>query len=104
MNVSLVLSIFWIVYGILGLFGIENIPEKFKGTEYEKAYKRRGGISWIMLGVPGVILYFLFKSEIVMLSGWQRAAVYLICAIPAVIHASVTEIKFNKLLKNGERP
>ena len=41
MTVVLCLSVFWIIYGILGICGIQNIPEKYKGSDFEKEYNRR---------------------------------------------------------------
>ena len=41
MTVVLCLSVFWIIYGILGICGIQNIPEKYKGSDFEKEYKER---------------------------------------------------------------
>ena len=38
MEVLLMMSIFDIAYGIFGLFGKMNIPEKFKGHEWTKDY------------------------------------------------------------------
>ena len=38
MDVLLIMSIFWIGYGILGIFGIQNIPAKYKGHSWTKDY------------------------------------------------------------------
>lgn len=35
----LILSIFFIFYGILGLFGIQNIPEVYRDTEFAESYQ-----------------------------------------------------------------
>ena len=45
MEVLLIMSIFDICYGILGLFGKMNIAEKFKGHEWTKDYIRKQGIT-----------------------------------------------------------
>lgn len=41
MGVILVLSIFWIGYGIVGLIGFQNIPAKYKGHSWTKDYIRK---------------------------------------------------------------
>ncbi len=35
------LSIFFIIYGVLGLFGIQRVPHRLKGKEYEKKDKKK---------------------------------------------------------------
>lgn len=45
----LFLSIFWIVNGVLGLFGVQFIPEEYRGTDFEREYKRYRGIGWLLL-------------------------------------------------------
>ena len=62
MEVLFAMSIFDICYGILGLFGKMNIPEKFKGHEWTKDYIRGLAFSNILLGIPYLILYFAFRQ------------------------------------------
>ena len=58
------IGIFWCIYGILGLFGIQNIPEKYKrGTEFEKEYKRFRGINWLILGVSLLFLCLIIHDR-----------------------------------------
>lgn len=57
MNVFLLLGFFWIVYGIAGLFGYQRIPERCKNQSWTEQYIRSSGITWLMLGIPWVLLY-----------------------------------------------
>ena len=59
MKVLLFMSVFWTLYGIAGLFGYQNIPKKFKGYSWTKEYICLQGITWLMLGVPLLMLYFV---------------------------------------------
>ncbi len=92
----LFLGCFWIIYGILGLFGIQNIPNKYKNKEWTLKYKRSKGIVWIILGIPYVIFYFIYqKLGMELMVG---AIVLLIFSLPALIYALLLEHRYNKLL------
>lgn len=40
MDVTLFLNIIWIIYGIAGLLGYQNIPKKYKGYSWTVQYKQ----------------------------------------------------------------
>lgn len=84
MDSVLFMSIFWIIYGILGIFfGIQVIPKKYKGSPYEREYKKNRGISWILLGIPYLIIDILAvntsmeRNQVVML--------LIVCSIPSLV-------------------
>lgn len=94
MLTTLLMSIFWIVYGTLGLFGIQVIPEKHRGTEYEMDYKRRSGLAWIMIGIPYLAAYFFLKNLALGLR--CEVLVLIIIAVPGLIFSFLTDKKYNK--------
>ena len=64
MNILLFMSVFWTLYGIAGLFEYQNIPKRFKGYSWTKEYIRHQGITWLMLGVPLLMLYLIVNHFI----------------------------------------
>ena len=97
MEVLFAMSIFDICYGILGLFGKMNIPEKFKGHEWTKDYIRGLAFSNILLGIPYLILYLAFRQYD---PGYLKMFLFIILSgLPALIFIIFHEIKYNKLLK-----
>ena len=99
MEVLFVMSIFDICYGIFGLFGKMNIPEKFKGYEWTKDYIRGLAVSYILLGIPYLILYLAFRQYD---PGYLKMILFIILSsLPALIFIIFHEIKYNKLLKKN---
>lgn len=100
MNGLLVMSIFWIGYGILGLFGIQNIPSKYKGHAWTKDYIRRQGITWLIVGVPWLAFYlvctFLIHEAEVSLG--IELLVLTALSLPAIIITFIWERKYKALL------
>ena len=97
MEVLLMMSIFDICYGILGLFGKMNIAEKFKGHEWTKDYIRGLAFSNILLGIPYLILYLAFRQYD---PGFVKMFIFIILSgLPSLILIIFHETKYNKLLK-----
>ena len=97
MEVILFTSLFYIGYGIMGLFGKMNIPEKFKGYEWTKNYMKELGCADILLGIPWLILYFAFKQYD---PGFGLTLVLIILlALPSLINVICIEKKYLKLIK-----
>ena len=97
MEVIFFTSLFNIGYGIFGLFGKKNIPEKFKGHEWTKNYMKELGTSDILLGVPWLILYFAFKQYDP--GYWTIFLLIILLALPSFFLVIHIERKYNKLLK-----
>lgn len=97
MYTMLALSVFWICYGILGLFGVQKIPEKYRNAEFAKDYKRFSGTGWLLLGLPQFILWIVIHNMDI--SPLGIGAIMLLCAIPAVVYAYIGEKKFRKQLE-----
>lgn len=100
MNVLLYMSIFWIGYGILGLFGIQNIPAKFKGHTWTNAYKRTQGLNWLILGLPWLVFYFVSTRHIpdTDLNAAFEILIYVILSFPALIASFVWGRKYKASL------
>ena len=103
MNILLFMSVFWTLYGIAGLFGYQNIPKKFKGYSWTKEYIRLQGITWLMLGVPLLMLY-LFVNHLIPeenLNAELLVLSMLVLAIPSIVFTYKWEKKYEKMLKDG---
>jgi len=98
MTVLLCLSVFWIIYGMLGIFGIQNIPKKYKGSDFEKEYKRDRGISWLLLGIP-MFVFWLVVHNMEIINNVPFVIIMIAIALPSIIYDFMAERKYQKLLK-----
>ena len=100
MGVILVLSIFWIGYGIAGLIGFQNIPAKYKGHSWTKDYIRKQGVTWLVLGLPwfGFYLVRTFVVAEANISTRMVVVILLLLAIPALITTIMLGRKYKALL------
>ena len=105
MKILLFMSAFWTLYGIAGLLGYQNIPKKFKGYSWTKEYIRLQGITWLMLGVPLLMLYFVVHYFIPEENLNAELLVFnmLVLASPSVIFTYKWEKKYEKMLKDGTK-
>ena len=100
MQIVMYMSIFWILYGIAGLFGIQNIPSKYKGYSWTKEYIRSQGISWLLIGVPWFILYLVYTFCLIEMNIDRGVIVLLIIllAVPSIIYTFKWDKKYRDLL------
>ena len=77
-----VIGIFWIGYGILGILGIQNIPERYKYRSWTPDYIRMNGIAELLLGGGWLILGFVLRA--VSLPLLQELGLGLLFSLPAV--------------------
>ena len=105
MNILLFMSVFWTLYGISGLLGYQNIPKKFKGYSWTKEYIRLQGITWLMLGVPLLMLYLIVKCFIpeTNLNAELLVLSMLVLAIPSIVFTYKWEKKYEQMLKDGTK-
>lgn len=97
MSVLFMMGIFYIGYGILGLFGKMNIPEKFKGYDWTKDYMRNSAVANILLGIPWVVLHFAFEQYD---PGLLKMFIFVILsAVPSLVFIIYNENKYLKLIK-----
>ena len=97
MEVLFMMGVFYLGYGILGLFWKMNITEKFKCHEWTKNYSREIAISQFILAITWLVLSYVFgKIEI----GYgMMFLVIVLSALPSLIYVIIIEHKYRKLLK-----
>ena len=80
-----VLSIFWIGYGILGILGIQNIPERYRYRSWTSDYIRANGIGLVIFGISWFILgIVLTLYPLPLLQGFGLAVLF---SLPALGYA-----------------
>lgn len=100
MNIILFMGIFWSIYGLLGLFGVQVIPQKFKGKSWTKKYIRSCGLSWVLLGIPWLVAYLIIRNMDI--NYYIVAAILIATAVPSVIYSAAYSRKYKTMLKNGQ--
>ena len=85
------ISVFWIGYGILGILGIQNIPERYRYRSWTPDYIRMCGIADLLLGGGWIILSFVLRA--VSLTLLQEMGLVLLFALPAVGYALYADRK-----------
>ena len=100
MYVILILSIFWSVYGILGLLGFQVIPEEYKGKAWTTKYIRCRGLSWIILGLPWLAVHLI--AGYIRANKYVELGILIAIAIPSIIYSFAYEKKYKALLKNEQ--
>lgn len=101
MRVILWLGIFYTIYGFAGLLGLQNIPEKYKGKDWTKRYIRAKGISWLMIGIPWIVLYCNLNGKDI-----EKATVMILiilCGIPSVLYSYFNSRKYNAILRSEKK-
>lgn len=94
------MGIFYLVYGVLGLLGVQVIPEEYKGKPWTKSYIRCRGISWVILGIPWLVFYLIVRDmEINKMIG---VVILIAISLPSIIYSIVFERKYKALLKSEQ--
>jgi hypothetical protein len=97
----LILGVFWAVYGLLGLLGIQVIPPEYQDRKWTKEYQRRRGIGRLAIGLPWCVLAFVCR--------WlepSRPVIILllaVCSVPAILYSYRTERKYREMLQKEEK-
>ncbi len=100
MRVVLALGIFWTLYGAAGILGFQVIDRKYRNHDWTKSYIRVQGISWLMIGIPWIVLYLLtYGRDIAPL---VMCPIVLVCGIPSIILSVANERKYTRLLKEND--
>lgn len=97
MKILLIMSVFWIGYGILGILGVQNIPKKYKLTKYAKEYKKFAGTGWLLLGIPWFIIWIVTHN--IDISPLIIVFILVACAIPSAVYTYIGDKKFRKRLE-----
>lgn len=101
MGTLMYLSIFWILYGVLGLFGFQFVPSKFRGYSWTKTYIRYQGIGWLMLGIPWQILCFVVPK--MNISEGITIFLMIVTAMPSLICSIFVDTKYKRLLETENK-
>lgn len=89
MSVMLLLGIFWTLYGIAGLMGIQRIPPAYRGKRWARKYARTCGVGWLMIGIPWIILYLLCSYYEVR---WSATALFMVLvSLPSILYSTYIE-------------
>lgn len=99
MGVILGLGIFWTLYGAAGIFGFQVINEKYRNHDWTASYIRYRGRSWLMLGIPMLILYLLASGRDI--NSLLMCLLILLCGIPSITYTIINDRKYAHLLKEN---
>lgn len=96
----LYMGIFYSIYGILGLFGIQIISEEYRGKTWTKSYIRCRGVSQVVMGVPWIVFY-LIDRDIHIKTG-IGVIILIAISLPSIIFTFVYDAKYRAMLKKEE--
>lgn len=96
----MIMSIFWLVYGILGLLGVQVILEEYKGRTWTKSYIRCRGASWVILGIPWLFFYLIVRDMEMNKLIWL--IILAAISLPSVIYSIFFERKYKAMLKSEQ--
>lgn len=100
MGVLLGLGIFYTGYGIAGVLGFQIISERYKNHVWTANYIRYRGISWLMIGIPWLLLYHLTNSMDIDRS--VMCLLVLACGTPATVYSFAQERKYRQMLHHQD--
>ena len=92
----------YLLYGIVGLFGFQKIPEAHRDRPWTKSYTRWQAVSWILTALPLLVYSFYFSSGQCIVSLGKRIGLLLLLFVPAILFEVICSRKFSRLLK-GEK-
>lgn len=92
----------YLLYGIVGLFGFQKIPEAHRDRSWTKTYIRWQAVSWILTALPLLVYTFYFSSGQCMVSFGKRIGLLLLLFVPTILFEVIRSRKFSRLLK-GEK-
>ena len=102
MNLVLLLSVIWTLYGIAGVLGIQKIPPEYQNRSWSKNYSREQGISFLMLGLPWLIFDRVLAMFSLELNPILRVSIIIVLAIPSIFYTSAIDKKYKALLAAEE--
>lgn len=97
MGTILGLGIVWTLYGIAGLLGFQIIDEKYKNHEWTMHFIRYRGVSWLLIGIPWLILYFWAYGKD--MNRLVMCLLLLLCGLPSIIYTIVNDRKYKDMLE-----
>ena len=103
MNVILTMSTFWTAYGIVGILGFQVIRREYRGHSWTRSYIRLRGVSWLLLGIPWLLLNRIAAYTSVDIGTDLLCFILLVLAMPSIIIAFLVEKKYRNVLKNEQK-
>ena len=103
MDVILMLSTFWVIYGIAGILGFQVIRSEYKGHDWTKTYVRLLGVSWLMLGVPWLLFDRIAVDTAANIGTGLRCIILLALAVPSIVFTYLIDKKYRNILKNEQK-
>ena len=103
----LILGCIWTIYGIAGLMGFQVIPDQFEGHSWTKEYKRKQGISWLMLSIPDIVLSIVIEYVVnyVKYMNFSPKLVFILlilCGIPSFTYSLYIDRQYKAKLEKGD--
>ena len=93
MNVILIMSAFWVIYGIAGILGFQVIRSEYKGHDWTKAYVRLLGVSWLLFDRIAVHTATNIGTDLLCI-------ILLALAMPSIVFTFFIDKKYRNILKN----
>ena len=103
MDVILILSTFWVIYGIVGILGFQIIRSEYKGHRWTKTYVRLLGVSWLMLGAPWLLFDRIAVHTAANIGTGLLCIVLLALAMPSIAFTFFIDKKCRNILKNKQK-
>ena len=86
-NVILIMSAFWVIYGIAGILGFQVIRSEYRGHDWTKTYVRLLGASWLVHTAANIGTGLL-------------CIILLALAMPSIVFTFFIDKKYRNILKN----
>lgn len=99
-NVILIMSVFWVIYGIAGILGFQVIRSEYRGHDWTKTYVRLLGASWLMLGVPWLLFDRIAVHTAANIGTGLLCIILLALAMPSIVFTFFIDKKYRNILKN----
>ena len=100
MSTILFMGIFYLIYGVLGLFGIQIIPEEYRGKKWTKGYIRCCGAMWLGVGIPWLVFYLIAHD--MNIKPYIGAVILIAISLPSFLFSFFYEKKYKAMLKNEQ--
>ena len=102
-NMILIMSTFWVIYGIAGILGFQIIRSEYKGHRWTKTYVRLLGVSWLMLGVPWLLFDRIAVHTAANIGTGLLCIILLALAMPSIAFTCLIDKKYRNILKNEQK-
>lgn len=93
MNVILIMSAFWVIYGIAGILGFQIIRSEYRGHRWTKTYVRLLGVPWLLFDRIAVYTAANIGTGLLCI-------ILLALAMPSIVFTFFIDKKYRNILKN----